>query len=433
MLAGVDAQTSKVRRRLNRVALEHALFAAAGTVLLSFAVLAPLAFLLSPRGFAWATWLTFAGVAATVVVLLRSVRTSWVSGAAAAVIIDHRAGLEDRLATLVTADADARSSRLWNFLLRENLRLLPSWAPRRLVPRSLPKSVWYFVCSLLVAALVSHRIPRFGPWSPPPEPSDPVVAMRGGASEAASAAETGQVAEAARSWRDLPERLRQAILGSQSSRTFAGPIPPRTAPVTEDKGGPAVAGSRIENSGPLRSVPATAETARLAGPPSAGRSTAQAPGNRQQAAESQPASAAPPARGDPPQGPSFELGELRGDRPRSLARGPVGGAGGGAGAGRGGDRAGLFGERQESSRTAGSFPLDLDALRGGESNQEGEDGEPGARVKAPLSPQQRLDDTVRRAQVPAEYEKIVQRIFNRGMEDAERAAIREQGADGGTR
>jgi hypothetical protein len=37
-----------------------------------------------------------------------------------------------------------------------------------------------------------------------------------------------------------------------------------------------------------------------------------------------------------------------------------------------------------------------------------------------LSEDQRLDDAVRRAQVPVEYEAIVQRIFNRGDEPADR-------------
>jgi len=431
MLAGVGAQTSKVRRRLNRVALGHVLFVAAGTAMLSLAALVSLAFFLSPRGFAWATWLTFAGVVGTVVVLLRRFRTSWVSGAAAAVIIDHRAGLEDRLATLATADAAARSSRLWSFLLRENLRLLPTWAPRRLVPRSLPKSVWYFLCSLLVAALVTHRIPRARLQGPVPESADSVAAPQGEKSEAGPAAQTEQTSEASRSWTDVPERLREAILGLQSSRTFAGAIPPRTAPVTEEKGGPAIVGSRIENSGPLRSVPATAETARLAGPATTGRSTSPSPGRPRDVAGAQAARVAPPLGSDAPK--TLEPGELRGDGPKPLAKGSVGGAGGGPGAGSGGDRPGLFGEPQEPGHAGGSFALNLDALRGGESNQEGEDGEPGARVKASLSPQQRLDDTVRRAQVPPEYEKIVQRIFNRSTEDADHAALREQGADGGTR
>jgi hypothetical protein len=431
VLAGVGAQTSRARRRLNRVALEHALFVTVGTAMLSLSALVILAFVLSPRGYAWATWLIFVVVAATIAVHLRRVRTSWVRGTDAALVIDHRVGLEDRLATLATADAAARRSRLWSFLIRENLRLLPRWEPRRLAPRSVPMSIWYFICSLLLAALVSYRIPRPGFPAPLGESTERPAATPSGQSDTRSAEPVaGRSEEPSRLWTDLPERLRQAILGPRSSRKFAGSIPPRTAPVTDEKGGPAIVGSRIGNSGPVRSAPATADTTRLASPSGTSRSTLPHPGNDQQVTRGQAESSAAPAHGDPPK---TLPGKLRGDRPKSLAKDSTGGAGGGGGAGTGGDKEGLFGERQAGGRAAGSFALDLDALRGSQSDQEGEDGEPGARLEATLSAGQRLDDAVRRAQVPAEYEKIVQRIFNRSAEDVNHPPGRERGADGGTR
>jgi len=51
--------------------------------------------------------------------------------------------------------------------------------------------------------------------------------------------------------------------------------------------------------------------------------------------------------------------------------------------------------------------------------QENPSGEGGSAPPAPpprLAEDQRLDDAIRRAQVPVEYEKIVQRLFNRGAE-----------------
>jgi hypothetical protein len=80
----------------------------------------------------------------------------------------------------------------------------------------------------------------------------------------------------------------------------------------------------------------------------------------------------------------------------------------------------LFGERQAAGKGAGSFAVDLDALR---STQPDKDGDSDPSTMAPtsrLSEDQRLDDAVRRAQVPVEYEAIVQRIFNRGEETADR-------------
>jgi hypothetical protein len=93
-----------------------------------------------------------------------------------------------------------------------------------------------------------------------------------------------------------------------------------------------------------------------------------------------------------------------------------GGSGsGGAGAGSGSDKDGLFGERQEPGKTTGSFALNLEALRSGEPSRDGQDDSAAPPVSR-LAEDQRLDDAVRRAQVPVEYEAIVQRLFNRATE-----------------
>lgn len=430
VLAGVGAQTTRVRRRLNLIALEQALFVTAGAVVLSLTLLVLLAFVLSPLGYACVTWLTLAAVVVTGVTRLRRLRRSWVPGAAAAVMIDHRAGLEDRLATLTTADAAARASRLWNFLLRENLRLLPRWEPRRVAPRLLPRSVWFFLCSLLLAALVAYRIPRAdgrtaAPAARLPERSKDAPADGSGESEAA---QNAQGSALARLWRDLPERMRQAIVGQSSARMFAGSIPRKTAPVHDERNAPAIVGSRISNSGPVRSEAATEQARRLAerssaGPP--GRDAERRPADR---GPTDPAAA--PARGDRPK---TLPNALRGDAPKSLAKGSSAAAtGGGAGAGMGGDEKGLLGDRHAAEEARGSFTFDLDALRGGKSGPAGE-GEPSARPPAALGPEQRLDDAVRRAQVPPEYEKIVQRLFSRGVEDGDPLLARERDEDRGAR
>ena len=97
----------------------------------------------------------------------------------------------------------------------------------------------------------------------------------------------------------------------------------------------------------------------------------------------------------------------------------AGGSGnGGAGAGSGGDKDGLYGERQEPGKAAGSFALDLDAMRSVQPTKEGEDDSQSAAPSSRLADDQRLDDAIRRAQVPVEYEKIVQRIFNRGATES---------------
>ena len=116
----------------------------------------------------------------------------------------------------------------------------------------------------------------------------------------------------------------------------------------------------------------------------------------------------------------------RAKNPAHAPQAKAGGSGnGGAGAGSGGDREGLYGERQASGKATGSFALDLDAMRSAQPAKEGENDSPTSAPSSRLADDQRLDDAIRRAQVPVEYEKIVERIFNRGAESADRPARQE--------
>jgi hypothetical protein len=171
------------------------------------------------------------------------------------------------------------------------------------------------------------------------------------------------------------------------------------------------------NGGPVRSAPADADAARFAGQGNAG---APPPASTARGRESEnPGRAQAAVRGDVPKA----LQGVESGRPRnsaSMARAPRakndGGSGsGGAGAGSGSDKDGLFGERQEPGKTTGSFALNLEALRSGEPSRDGQDDSAAPPVSR-LAEDQRLDDAVRRAQVPVEYEAIVQRLFNRATE-----------------
>ena len=116
----------------------------------------------------------------------------------------------------------------------------------------------------------------------------------------------------------------------------------------------------------------------------------------------------------------------RAKNPAHAPQAKAGGSGnGGAGAGSGGDREGLYGERPASGKATGSFALDLDAMRSAQPAKEGENDSPTSAPSSRLADDQRLDDAIRRAQVPVEYEKIVERIFNRGAESADRPARQE--------
>ncbi len=422
-LASIETQTSKGRRRLNRRSLEHAFFVAAGAVLAAFSLLVALAFRLPAPGFAVATWLLLAAVVIVALSCARRFHLAWVPSARAAVVIDHRAGLADRLATLAAAGAGERRSRLWTYLLHENLRLLPTWEPRHLVPRLTPRSVWFFAFALLLAVLSASRIPP--PGSParaaaghpraeldqPPSSAD---------DEGSQTGATGGGAGSSTFWTDLPQVLQRAILGSGSSQRFAARIPERPLPLDRDQRAPATIGRRMESGGPSRSAPASPEVMSSAGLSKEGRGALPAPNSSRQG-ESAAQSNYRPARGDRPKALAAVPGLLRSPQSKSQPEHPTGtSGGGGSGAGGGGDKDGLFGERNTPAKASGSFALDLDAQRGSRPDEDGEKADPAFRPPVALSKDPRLDDAVRRAQIPAEYEKIVQRIFNRSADAGDR-------------
>jgi hypothetical protein len=420
-LASISAQTLGVRRRSNRFVVQGALFTGGGALLLTFALLVGLAFLLSETSYALGSWALLFSLVVVLVVSLRNARRAWMPKSDAALRIDRRAELQDRLATLASAPVAARRSQLWDVLLHENLGLLPRWEPRRLQPRAMPRSGWFFLASFVVALLAARELPGRGPQgvvpsgavgddsTPPTEsPEDETLPGDGASAPGWSL------------WSDLPEDLRQAILGSRATRNYPGNIPQKTQPLDRERGGPAIAGSRMaSNGGPVRSAPAEPDAARFAGQGKAGKQPPAAPGTGRESLNPGQAGA-PPIRGDALK----TLDGIESGRPRnsaSTSRAPAakntGSSGsGGAGAGSGADKDGLFGERQEPGKATGSFALNLEAMRSSDSSKEGEDDSPTALPANRLAEDQRLDDAVRRAQVPAEYETIVQRLFNRGTE-----------------
>jgi hypothetical protein len=422
-LCSIEAQAAAVRRRLNRFALGRAVFLSGGATLVGFSLLVALAFVLSRGGYALAAWLIFASVTFVVLSGMRRLRRVWLLHAEAAVIIDHRAHLEDRLATLVAATPMARQSRLWDFLLHENLQLLPGWEPRRLEPRAMPGSIWFFAISLLLALSALWVVPRRSAIGAPQRSEvgeNQLEPQAGEAGEDEQATEEDpDRAPASSFWRDLPESLRQAIIGSRAaSRNYPGEIPEKTLPLDEERGGPAIAGNRMKNHGPVRSAPASPDAARLAGHDGSAASPPAPNSARSPAGQGDPTTSSRPARGEAPK----ELARVESGKAKNPSHAPqtkAGGSGnGGAGAGSGGDKDGLYGERQEPGKAAGSFALDLDAMRSVQPTKEGEDDSQSAAPSSRLADDQRLDDAIRRAQVPVEYEKIVQRIFNRGAAES---------------
>jgi hypothetical protein len=92
--------------------------------------------------------------------------------------------------------------------------------------------------------------------------------------------------------------------------------------------------------------------------------------------------------------------------------------GAGTGAGSGTDP-NVLGQRANLGTNENTFQLSLDSTyelnRRGEGEPVKYEGElPPSKSRRNLSQQQSLDDTIRKAKIPPEYEAIVKRLFSRG-------------------
>ncbi len=423
-LATIRTQLNQVRRRANAFALQHWLYLTCGSALVVLSLWIVLAFALSRRSFAVVVWTTTVFELALVLGVMLRGRRRWIPRSEASVAIDRRAGLEDRLATLSSVPDSAPPSRLWGFLVEENLRLLPFWTAKQLVPRAVPRSFWLLLAAFGLATWVlAVSFPGSGlVLSAPGRPGNGDAGSEEEANE--GDAEGGGGSSLLSS---LPERIRSAILGRRRADTAGdGRAPGSSAGTGRSSDGKAVGGAvagplgkgNVAGSGGnLRSAPAEREVA----PPSGGGALRPPVGGAQERA-SIPMTRQQPAKGEGPKAlRPVDGGKDKAPTQRADAKGTRSGQSssrGSAGSGRGGDKGGLFGEAEAPDQPGGSFNLDLDARPSGDPGpQDAEPDTPG-RPASNLADEQRLDDAVRRAQVPAEYETIIQRVFNRAEAEA---------------
>ncbi len=427
----IARQASEGRRRINLVAVLHAACVGFSALVLSAGLLIELASHLSTKRFAMATW-TLVAIAVVIAAsaALRLWRF-WLRDERAPIAIDHRAGLEDRLATFLHAGDEAQRSRLWDHLARENVELKPRWTPKTLVPHLAPPSLGLVLFALFVAAITAWRSPLLdkasGAYRRPPASAGQPPNTDPGESESAGEEPPSSGADESR-WSAIPRQLQQAVAGPQTAQEVSGSAPKKTAPVDDEKpGSTAIVDQGMKSSGPKQSQPATPDASQKAGAPSGSPSNPTQnqpnPSAKSGADTSAPVPASP-IKGDAPKTLAPDKGKLQSPEDKKLDKkqpSPTGlGGSGSAGAGSGGDKDGLFGEKQAAGGAAGSFSLDLDVSASDDPGPEKGEDVP-RRVDSALGANQRVDDAIRRAQVPAEYETIVQRLFNRSADDSDRS------------
>lgn len=456
-LAEVEARLHKLQARFNLYTAQHRFYGIGTVCALGFALFTFLAFSLSSFWFVLVAWPLLVLAGYVCFRFLRQGVADWANLHTAARRVDLQAGLKQRLSTL-TAQILANpangppASRLWTYLLRDNLDRLSLWEVKKVAPRRIPWSVLPFLAAVVFAFLVAS-IPLLSPASEPepfsltnlelisselPERTGQLVDKRlstqpedftarpldslpvgetlseqadsqiGLQDHAADEEGLGQeLLDLASLPEDLQQALQTALQGLQESQ------------VSLDEQN-AAEGRHLLNDEQAQDIHAEQQ---------AGDASQQALGEGQTGQEGEPAGLG--SQHAPEQGSGLQkLKQARLDRrkaagafqaanPQLPRRGGQAGRGG-MGAGSGTDRR-LYGNEASLEGRPQTFSLSLDASfeksRTGQEIVKDEGGGVIIKSTSQLSANQALDDAIRNAQIPPEYEDIVKQLFDQDGRD----------------
>ena len=153
-LTAIFAQLGRIRRRLNALALQRALFISLALLIGGSAVLVLAALAFGPLTFLASAILL---AAALVIGLVRSIGDAWRSrfdAAGTASLADRRVDFKDRLATLV-ALAGRNESSLWPYLVEETLTQQQEFGVSRVERHRVSRSLYALLISGVLAALTA--------------------------------------------------------------------------------------------------------------------------------------------------------------------------------------------------------------------------------------------------------------------------------------
>jgi len=466
-LAEVEDRLRRIRARFNLYTLQHNLYGLGTALALGVAALIVCAFTLSPLLFTLVSWPLLTLLACLLWLFLRRAVAGWTDLNAAARRVDAQAGLKERLSTLVaqlSAGIIGKSppSSLWPHLVGDNTARLSEWESKKVAPSRVPWSFLPFLAALCLALLIA-LVPLLSPSSEPvpfslanlgrvlsqlPERAGELLDEKmsllpnapddwggssvfndrgdgGGVTDGQRSAENNQAQDGARgqesrSLASLPEELQKAI------RQALQGLPNKDRDQQEPQGTSSPSSDRLalKPSDQKKTPDFSIEGKNLPrGTPQQTSGRGPQSGNGK---EGTPSGAGGSAQA-PAQGSGIQhLDRARLDRKNARGtfqpEGPqIPGSGGesgegGPGAGSGTDPR-LFGDKATLGGGANTFQLALDATHEKGGASETEEPDLGGIVEKSgkgLSQRQSLDDAIRKAQVPPEYEEIVKRLFSRG-------------------
>lgn len=161
-------QLDGVAARLNRLALQKALYRTLGVALIAAAVCGWTVSSLAPRPFAALSIMAGILVAVVAVDSVRQLRADWADRLGAARWIERKVELEQRLLTLVSAPSDARSGRLWQELEEDNRLHSPLWQPSALRIPTIPTNFALLAVGLIASLAALSLDEDETEISPPP-------------------------------------------------------------------------------------------------------------------------------------------------------------------------------------------------------------------------------------------------------------------------
>ncbi len=154
--AQVEDRLRSIRRRLNLLMVQDAVYVSSSAVMIAAALVIALAIWRGAPSPVDSLWM--AGLAGTIAVgaSVLQMQRRWLTREAVVHLADRRAALDDRLATLLLDPSPRRPSGLSNVLLDQILAAAPRWDVDVLAPRRVPRSIFILAAALSVLAITTY-------------------------------------------------------------------------------------------------------------------------------------------------------------------------------------------------------------------------------------------------------------------------------------
>jgi hypothetical protein len=165
-LAEVEGRIRAIQHRLNALTIQRAVYLAATVAVLAAALVVAIALRGSATIFGVAFWIAVAAALTAVLYAILRIRRGWLTLQQAAHFADRKAGLDDRLATVLSRGRIESASRLQPVLLDEVRVAVPRWSADVLSPRRVPRRIFALLAALATLAMLSFYA---RPPAPQPE------------------------------------------------------------------------------------------------------------------------------------------------------------------------------------------------------------------------------------------------------------------------